>query len=548
MNSAQRPADTICAENTFVISARLAGGRVAGAWSTGKMVHNMDFLLGANTEGETPRFAKRPACICNDGHALAAARAVEDLAGVQLPEAARLVRNLAQSLQLLSDHLTHFYHFSLSDWLNLGRALRADTGKTARLAERTCPRPDHGRAAFYGEALQRLNALAKGEGGEFFSVSAWDHPAYAGGPEAHLLVFSHSQAALAIRAKLAEAQKLLRCTGPDHPAYQIGGLSEAADGGPDLSAEARSGCAELLRQCAMFIQHTFLSDALLVAHLYRQETGIGQTGAFLSWGDFPLGQKAGALFPGGVFTLGRELLAQPAAWNQVRVEEEPAWADVDANRYRLRFGALESGYRWTNDSFKWFAVPRYAGLACEAGPLSRVLGACALGDGPVRQLVADALRRADLPVSALNSTVGRMLARGLEAASVAQAALRWLDELDEELRGGKVPVQARWSLPDSGEGVGLAEIGRGALAHTLRLENGRVVRHNYLIPSLWNFSPRSGDGTPSPLEQALASTPVANSSHPLEILRTVHAFDPCNACVIRLEDDDAGKTVTVRAK
>jgi Ni,Fe-hydrogenase I large subunit len=141
-----------------------------------------------------------------------------------------------------------------------------------------------------------------------------------------------------------------------------------------------------------------------------------------------------------------------------------------------------------------------------------------------------------------------MLARGLEAASVAQAALRWLDELDEELRGGKVPVQARWSLPDSGEGVGLAEIGRGALAHTLRLENGRVVRHNYLIPSLWNFSPRSGDGTPSPLEQALASTPVANSSHPLEILRTVHAFDPCNACVIRLEDDDAGKTVTVRAK
>ncbi len=547
MTTPQRPPDIICAENTFVISARLAGGRVAKTWSTGKMVHNMDFLLGATTEGEAPRFAKRPACICNDGHALAAARAVENLADVQIPEAARLVRNLAQGLQLLSDHLTHFYHFSLSDWLNLGRALRADAGKTAKLAECSCPRPDQGRAAFSSEALQRLTALAQGEGGAFFAVEHWDHPAYAGGPEHHLLVFSHSQAALDIRAKLADARKLLRCTGPGHPAYQIGGLSEAADG-PDLSPEARNGCAALLRQSAEFIRNVFLPDAVLVAQLYRHEDDLGRSGAFLSWGDFPAGERGEALLPGGVVALDQGLSAQAAQWNQVRVEQEPAWADADASRYRLRFGSGEPEYRWTNDGFHWFAVPRYAGRACEAGPLSRMLVAYAKGGRAVRDEMDRALRQAGLSPQSLDSTVGRMLARALEAASVAKAALGWLDSLDALLGGGKAPVQTPWSLPHSGEGVGLAEIGRGALAHRVRLENGRIVEHDYLIPSLWNFSPRSADGTPSPLERALAATPVADSAHPLEILRAVHAFDPCNACVIRLEDDDAGKTVTVRAK
>ncbi|OIO03411.1 MAG: hypothetical protein AUJ49_04405 [Desulfovibrionaceae bacterium CG1_02_65_16] len=547
MSNVQRQADIICAENTFVISARLSGGRVAKSWSTGKMIHNMNFMLGSTADGEGPRFAKRPACICNDGHALAAVRAVEDLLGVRPPQTASLVRNLAQGLQLLSDHLTNFYHFSLSDWLNLGRALRADAGKTARLAEHSRPHPGKVRKAFYDKTLQRLNALAKGESGEFFAVNAWNHPAYAGEPEAHLLVFSHNQAALDIRAKLASAQKLLRCTGPGHPVHQVGGLAEAGEG-LDLSPEARNGCAALLRQCAEFIQNIFLPDALLVARLYRHETSLGRTGEFLTWGDFPAGTDDKALFPRGRFTLSQTLRAQPAAWDQVCVEEKPAWAPADANRYRLRFGADEPGYRWTNESFKWFAVPRYAETACEVGPLARMLGACAQGDGPARTLVEGALHSADLPLPALNSTVGRMLARALEAVSVVQAALGWLDALDEELRRGALALQTRWSPPDSGEGVGLAEIGRGALAHRVCLEHGRIVRHDYLIPSLWNFSPRSSDGTPSPLEQALAATPVADSTHPLELLRTVHAFDPCNACVIRLEDDDAGKTFTVRAK
>ncbi|MFW5488191.1 MAG: nickel-dependent hydrogenase large subunit [Desulfovibrio sp.] len=540
----------VCVENTFVISARLSHGQIAEAWSTGKMVRSMNFLLGTKLEGSAPQLANKATGICNDGHSLAAVRAIENLVGVRPPEVARLVRNLAQGLRLISGHLMHFYHFSLSHWLNLGRALRADPAKAVRLADCTGPRPAGGRGDFYREALERLGAQAEGEGGEFFAVGDWDHPAFAGEPEVHLLVFSHCLEALKIRSELEQALKLLRCTGPAHPSYRIGGLSENGDG-PDLSSQARTACADIVQRCREFIRQTFLSDALLVGRTYRHEaatgqTGNGQGGSFLSLGEFPEKRPGTCLFPQGVFFPGRDISTQPVAWEQVCVTEKPAWDPSDSNRYRLRFGTEEPAYHWANDKFQWISVPRYDGLACEVGPLSRIMGAYAAVENGVRTLVNDSLQWAGLELPALNSTVGRMLSRGLESVVVADAALKWLDELDACLQSGNPKRQAGWSTPESGEGLGFTEVGRGALVHRVRLEKRRIVGHDYLIPSLWNFSPRSSDGTPSPLEQALASTPVADREKPLEVMRAVRAFDPCNACDVRIEDGDSGRIISVK--
>ncbi|NMC50601.1 MAG: nickel-dependent hydrogenase large subunit [Desulfovibrio sp.] len=538
--------------NAFIISAALSGGRVVEAWSTGRMVHDMNYLLGAVADGNEPRFTARAACLCNAGHALAATRAVEDLLGASVPPAARLVRGLVQALGWISEHLGHFYLFHLTDWTNPGWALRADPAMTARLAARDRSCPDPGGPAFYADARERLAVMSAGEAGALFGVADRDHPAHTASAEAHLLVASHVPAAMETRTRLAQALALMRCTGPDHPAFRIGGLAEGAGvapgAAPDLSGPARAGCAALVAACRDFVINAFLPDALLMAQAHSDWADIGRTGRYLAWGDLPGKNGGPPLFPGGVFTPAGTARAHPVSPNLVSEDHEPAWAGIDADRYRLRLGPGQPRYIWKNDDFTWFGAPRHAGLACEVGPLARVLGACACGDETVTGLVDAALDRMGLPFAALDSTLGRMLARAVEAAALIQAAQSWLDDLDGLAAAGHAAFRADIrDLPASGEGIGLAEIARGALIHRIRMEGRRIVRHDSLVPSLWNFSPRDAHGVRGPLEQALLGTPVADPGRPLEILRTVHAFDPCNACLVRVEDG-AGRVATVTAK
>lgn len=538
--------------NAFVINATLSGGRVVEAWSTGKMVHDMNYLLDAVAHGNEPRFTTRAACLCNAGHALAAARAVEDLLGASVPPAARLVRGLVQALGWISEHLGHFYLFHLTDWTNPGRALRADPAMTARLAEQDRPCPDAGGRAFYADARERLAAMTAGEAGALFGVPDRDHPVHTASAEAHLLVASHIPAAMRTRTKLAEALALLRCTGPDHPAFQIGGLAASAGiipgSAPDLSGPARAECAALLAACRDFVINAFLPDSLLLAQASPDWADIGRTGRYLAWGDLPGKNGGPPLFPGGVFTPAGPIRAHPVSPNLVSEDHEPAWDDGHADRYRLRFGQQRPAYGWKSDDFVWFGAPRHAGLPCEVGPLARVLGAYAHGDPTVRGLADAALDRLGLPLAGLDSTLGRMLARALESAVLIQAALSWLDDLDGLVAGGAAALRADIrDMPASGQGLGLAEIARGALVHRIRMEKRRIVSHDSLVPSLWNFSPRDASGARGPLEQALLGTPVADPGRPLEILRTVHAFDPCNACLLLVEDG-AGRMVTVTAK
>jgi Ni,Fe-hydrogenase I large subunit len=153
-----------------------------------------------------------------------------------------------------------------------------------------------------------------------------------------------------------------------------------------------------------------------------------------------------------------------------------------------------------------------------------------------------------LAPAAMDSTMGRVLSRGIESLVLAQSLPDWLDGLDAALAADVGCTRGDCNLPSSGRGVGRVEVPRGTLCHTIQLEKGRIVDHEYLIPSLWNFSPRDSRGERGPLERALLGTPVADPSHPLEILRTVHELDPCNACLIVIEDIDTGQTTVANAK
>lgn len=547
-----------CSANTFVISALVRGGRVTDAWSTGKMVHDMRFLLGMDLGGTTPRIARTEACLCSAAHALAAVRALENLAGVEIPPAARLVRNLSQATVTVGDHLAHFYHFHLSDWLNLGRALRADSAGAARIealrikaALRDGHQPDRDDPHDIAQARERLAGLARGKAAGFFGVDRADHPAYAGGDEIHLLGYAHLDSATLAGERLRQAMKALGCAGADHPAFQPGGLARTASGAgggsPDLSPDARRRCRALLEQCARFVNQIFLDDALSVFRAYSGLAGAGTSDALLCWDEYP-GLDGAFLMPGGLARLAPEPSCAKASPERIVEHAQPGWTPADAEHYRLRFGTGGEQYVWTGEGFEWFATPRHQDLACEVGPMARIVHGHLIGAPEIRNAVIRALDAVNMPLAAMDSIQGRMLARALEAAVLMPACLGWLDDLDRVLADPDAALFAPWAMPDSGQGTGLAEIARGALVHRIRVEHGRITGHDYLVPSLWNFSARTADGVRGPLERALLGTPVAHMDHPLEILRAVHAFDPCNACAVRIENADTGLVRTISAK
>jgi len=156
--------------------------------------------------------------------------------------------------------------------------------------------------------------------------------------------------------------------------------------------------------------------------------------------------------------------------------------------------------------------------------------------------------------AALSSTLGRILARGLETQLMAQYAIQLLDRLRENVASGDLAIAdtGKWdpaSWPDGqARGVGFHEAPRGSLSHWVVIENRHIRNYQAVVPSTWNASPRDEKGNPGAYEAALVGTPLADPKRPLEILRTLHSFDPCMACAAHLYDADGRDIVEVRVQ
>jgi len=521
----------VCAGNTFVVFAQVQNGRVQRAWSTGRMMRSLEMILeSAEGPDGLPTFIPRACCLCNDAHIAAAVRACEDLFGVEPPRPARLIRSLVQAVRFLQEHLLHVYQYSLSDWACAQRALRADAAKAAAM-------DSGGRApAYFQEAQVRLGDMQRRHAGGRSSSLA-DSESYAGPDELHLLLHAHSFESLRVRKFLNAALESLGGSDSSHPAFQVGGVSDRLG----LDSHTLRYVQSLLAQCRDFITGAVLPDLEHTARSYPEWAVRGPSENFLSWGGFLGRDGRDALFPRGVFSLapeGDRVRGQAADTAGVVEEEHLDWSAEDAAIYRLRLESRGVAFSWGGGVLDWFVSPRHHAQACEVGPLARILGARAVNEELVSTELDACLARIGQPLTAMNSTLGRVLARGVEAAALAEASLRWLDELASELASGRADLRSPLPAPPDGEGVGLVEIPRGALSHTITVESGRITNHTHLIPSLWNFAP-GGPEDRSPLESALERTPVEGES-PLNLLRTIHAFSPCNACVVVWEDVDKG--------
>jgi [NiFe] hydrogenase large subunit len=475
-------------------------------------------------------------------------RAVDNAVGVKIPKNARIVRNLLMGAQFQHDHIVHFYHLHALDWVDIVSALKADPKKTAALADNVS-NDSKGGANYFKEVQQRLQTFVdSGQLGPFANAY-WGHSAYKLPPEANLMACAHYLEAIRLQARTARLHAIFGGKNPHPQSLVVGGVTCVRDLNPDRIAEF----LYITKETQDFIKNVYVPDLLAVASFYKDWGAIGGTSNFLAWGEFPeTDQEPDSLYmPRGVVM--KRNLAGVAMADQASVTEDVthSWYETGKPRhpYEGETKPLKEDpkYRPDDGQYSWFKAPRYDGEPCEVGPLARVLVAYAKGQKDIKPVVDNVLKTLNLNANALFSTLGRTAARGIETLVIGERMQNWVGELVANLKSGDTQTYQPYQMPDSGMGVGLNDVPRGALGHWIQIKDKKIQNYQYVVPSTWNLCPRDTKGKLGPVEESLIGTPVADPKRPLEVLRTVHSFDPCIACGVHVIDPDSNQVYKIKA-
>jgi hydrogenase large subunit len=554
-------------EGHLRIEAEVNSGAVSDAWSSGTMFRGIELILRGRDPREAWIWTQRICGVCTTVHALASVRAVEDALGIEPPENASLIRNIIAASQYVQDHVIHFYHLHALDWVDVTLALKADPGKTSQLAESISPWPKSSRAYF--KAIQdRVKALVESKQLSLFSSGYWGHPAYHLPPEANLLAVAHYVEALEFQRDYIRIHAVLGGKNPHLQTYLVGGMATAMDPNEPqatINPERITFLAELASKAQAFVDQVYIPDVLAVAGFYRDwfERGEG-LGNFLSYGDYPLGSikdpsrfylQRGAIFN---HDLSKVYPVDPANVTEYVTHSWYQYDGGDQNAKHPYLGETSPKYSGPKPPFEhlevdgkysWLKAPRYQDHAMEVGPLSRMLVAYASGHPEVKAAVDGVLAKLNAPATALFSTLGRIAARAIEAHVMAGQVSKWVAELGDKLGHGDLRVHngEKWdpdTWPKEAQGFGFHEAPRGSLGHWVHIEDKKITNYQCVVPTTWNAGPRDAKGQRGAYEASLLKTPIADPERPLEILRTIHSFDPCLACAVHVVDGQ-GRRYTV---
>lgn len=548
-------------EGHLRLEVQIGDRKVKEAWSAGTMFRGIELVLRNRDPRDAWIFTQRLCGVCTTVHALASVRAVENALGITIPNNARILRNLIEGAQFIHDHVIHFYHLHALDWVDIVNALSADPTATSRLAQSISPWPNNS-ASYFAQVKTRLQTFVNSGQLGLFANAYWGHPAYRLPPEANLLAVAHYLEALDWQREYIKFQALLGGKNPHPQTYLVGGMAIPLDASSTaaITPQRIATLRQLSTRALDFVSQVYLPDLQLIASYYKDwATRGGGYGNMLAYGDFPAdtsGDPTALWLPQGVLPrdlVGGQLLPlEPERIKEYVAHSWYTYTDGDATGKHPAQGETQPNYTGpqppytaldTDRKYSWLKAPRYGERPMEVGPLARVLVAYVTGHPRIRQLVDGVLSALSLPYEAMYSTLGRVAARGIETLAIAEQMGSWLDELETNINGGDLAIHdgARWepsTWPAEAVGWGSTEAPRGSLGHWVRIRNGRIDLYQMVVPTTWNGSPRDARGQRGAWEQALIGTPVADSARPLEILRTVHSFDPCMACAVHLVDPE----------
>ncbi len=546
-------------EGHLRIEAVIENGVITDAYSAGTMVRGLEKILVGRDPRDAWAITERVCGVCTTVHALTSVRAVESALGITVPPTAELIRNIMMTTQYVQDHVIHFYHLHALDWVDIVNALKADPKKAAEIAA-SYSSWDKNTAAYFASVQDKIKAFAA-SGLGIFANGYWGHPAYKLPPEVNLIAVAHYLDALEWQKEIVKIHAVFGGKNP-HPNYLVGGVpcSISANEVAAINTERLNLVSSLISQATEFVNQVYIPDVLTVAGFYKDwaQWGGGLSN-YLSYGEFPTkgyNQVDSFRYPRGV-VLNRDLsqVHSVNARDNEEIKEYIAhsWYTYDggdstglhpwSGETRLNYTGPKPPFESLegHEKYSFLKTPRWKEQPMEVGPLARLIVAYAAGNTDVKALVGQTLGKLNVPTAALFSTLGRTAARALDA----ELALTWLKEYFNELldrvRINEVSTfnGEHWepkTWPAECEGVGLTEAPRGALAHFIRIRNSAIENYQLVVPTTWNGSPRDVRQQRSSFEQALIGTPVANLEQPVEILRTIHSFDPCLACAVHLYD------------
>ena len=548
-------------EGHLRIEAEIKDGKIVDAFSSGTMVRGLEIILKGRDPRDAWAFTERVCGVCTTVHALASVRSVEDALNIVIPPNAELIRNLMFCAQYMQDHVVHFYHLHALDWVDVVSALKANPDETSKIAQSISNYPKSS-PKYFADLQKRLTAFVESGQLGIFANGYWGHNAYKLPPEVNLIGVAHYLEALEWQKEIVKIHTIFGGKNP-HPNYLVGGvpcslnLSEVNA----INTERLAYVGKLLNDAQQFIEQVYIPDLLAVASFYKDWGAIGGgLTNYLSYGDLPLngyGDPKSFKFPRGII-LGRDLskVIEVDAKNADQIQEYIShsyydYSDGDAKgkhpwdgETKLNYTGPKPPYEFldVDKKYSWLKTPRWQGKAMEVGPLARCLVGFASGRQDFKDAVTAVLTTLNVPVEALFSTLGRTAARGIETKLVAVWAKEFYDKLIESIKGGDTRTfnNEKWdpeTWPAEAKGVGLTEAPRGALAHWIVIKDRKIENYQLVVPSTWNASPRDAQGQRSAYEESLIGTPIADPEKPLEILRTIHSFDPCIACAVHLYDE-----------
>jgi len=565
-----------------------ASGKITSAYSAGTMVRGIEIILRGRDPRDAWAFAQRICGVCTLVHGLASVRSVEDalhraIPTYTIPQNAELIRNLMIGAQYVHDHVMHFYHLHALDWVDVVSALKADPKATSALAQSISSYPKSSPGYFADVQKKVQTFVEQGQLG-IFSNAYWGHPAYKLPPEANLMAVAHYLEALAWQRDVVKLHAIFGGKNP-HPNFVVGGVPSAISvhTAVENQTASQSGTAvnmvglqtvqNVIKQMRDFVDQVYVPDTLAIASFYKDWGGIGDTGGnFLSFGDLPsksFWDTDSYMIPRGVI-LNKDLSKiHPIDLdkdNEIQEFINHSWYKYSQGdnqglhpfkgETELNYTGPKPPYEFldVDKKYSWLKSPRWQGKSMEVGPLARVLMMYATGHKQTKELVDYTLKTLDVPVTALFSTLGRTAARTLESKILADGMQGWFDSLMANIKAGQVRTfndqywdPATW--PAHMHGVGLLEAPRGGLSHWINIDDGKISNYQAVVPSTWNAGPRDTLGQPGAYEAALQHNHVMHDpKQPIEILRTIHSFDPCIACAVHVTDPDGEELVQVKVK
>jgi len=548
-------------EGHLRIEAEIKDGKIVNAYSSSTMVRGLENIVKGRDPRDVWAFVQRTCGVCTTVHAIASVRAVEDALGIAIPPNAEMVRNIMEGVLYMHDHAVHFYHLHALDWVDVVSALSADPAGTSQLAQSISKWPKSS-PGYFSDVQKRIQKFVDSGQLGIFANGYWGHPQMKLPAEVNLLAVAHYHEALEWQKEIVKVHTILGGKNP-HPNYLVGGMAcainENSTGG--LNAERLAHVGKLLKEGQEFIEQVYIPDLLAIASFYKDWGAIGKgIGNYMSYGDFPMngyGDPSSFKFQQGVI-LDRDLSKiYDVDHRNGDIEEfvNNSWytnyaegADTGRHPWDGETNIEYSGptppfdHLDVENKYSFIKTPRWQGKAMEVGPLSRLLVGYGRGNKEIQDAVNGALTHLDVPVDALFSTLGRTAARGIESQLVAGWTMECYNQLLTNIKNGdsRMANMELWDpskWPAESKGVGFTEAPRGGLAHWIRIKDGKTENYQQVVPTTWNASPRDPKGQLSAYESALLDTPVADPELPLEIIRTVHSFDPCLACAVHLYDE-----------